>query len=241
MSVIQRFLYPGVVLGSVVVHSVVLMLPMASSPEAPPEEEEEVDIVQLAPLVKAPPTPPTPSPAPSAIAPSPRPTPAAATPRPQTTPIAAATPTPPAPTPSVSPAPSETPAVPFDPSAYQDQFFAGMQGIQGNIGVQPYPGAVDEPLAFFTSAENDGVPLPGIVGMQWFNDRKPDEVYPSLERSYQGSLTFNPLGDYGGGSLYEAKTPTNDTAFFLNIVPGRGGASTIVVTWSHNPTQPAPN
>ncbi len=239
MSVIQRFLYPGVVVASVAVHSIVLMLPMASSPEAPPEEEE-VDIVQLAPLVKAPPTPPTPSPAPSAIAPSPRPTQPAAS-RPRTTSVAAAAPTPPAPTPAVSPVPAETPAVPFDPSAYQDQFFAGMQGIQGNIGVQPYPGAVDEPLAFFNSAENDGVPLPGIIGMQWFNDRKPDEVYPALESSYQGSLTFNALGDYGGGALYEAKTSTNETAFFLNIVPGRGGASTIVVTWSHNPNQPAPN
>ncbi len=166
---------------------------------------------------------PVPNPAPLQT-PAPAPLAAAASPTPTVTP---------SPTSSVSPSPA------FDPSGLQADLQASLQGTEGNTGLQPFPGVFAEPLKFYASEDPDAEQLPGITAMQWFNNMRPDSVFAELQDNYQsGGFTFNPLDDYGGGKVYELKTAEGQTISFINVVPGKGGISTVVVTWQYDPNSP---
>ena len=226
---------------SVALHALILAIPLPSTPEAKPEEKPE-ESVQLSSLVASPTPKPAASPVAKKAAPKP-PTKAASTvpvpiarSRPVPNPVAPRTPAAtPAPTASVSPSPE------FDPSAAQADFQVSLQGTEGNTGLPPYPGTFRQPLAFYSSAEPDAERLAGITDMQWFNDMSADSVFTKLQENYQPSgLTFEPIGDYGGGKMYELKTAEGQTVNFINVVPGKGGISTVVITWEYNPNSPPP-
>jgi len=233
-----RSLFRPMLLMSVALHALILAIPLPSTPEAKPEEKPE-ESVQLSSLVASP----TPKPAASPVAKkaAPKPLPKAAStipaliarPRPIPNPVAtrtpAATPAPPAP---VSPSPE------FDPSELQAALQASLQGTEGTTGLKPFPGVFDQPLAFYSS-EEDTEPLAGITAMQWFDNMRADSVFAKLQDNYQPrGFTFDPIGEYGGGQIYELKTAKGQTVSFINVVPGKGGASTVVITWEYDPNSP---
>lgn len=256
-----RFLYHPMLAMSLLLHGVVLALPMApDTPVEEPEPEETVELTQLPPVINL-----TAPAAPKPVQPVPRPSPiqrtAAPAPvdRPRTNPVPNPEPTPspepspsasaePSPTPSsipspnVSPAPVETPApLAFDPQAPRQQFLDNLQGVQGNIGLQPFPGVFDDPLQFYTSDASDAPLVPGIASMQWFNDMRAEEAFTSIEQTYgQQGITFADIGEYGGGRVYAMNNGEGQTFGYLNLVPGKGGASTVVVTWEFDPNSPPP-
>jgi len=222
---------------SVALHALILAIPLPSTPEAKPEEKPE-ESVQLSSLVASP----TPKPAASPVAKkaAPKPLPKAAStvpaliarPRPIPNPVAPRTPAAtPAPTASVSPSPE------FDPSELQADFQDSLQNTEGSLGFPPSPEAFDEPNAFYSSVE-DEERRAGITAMQWFNDIA-DTVFTKLQENYQPSgFTFEPIDDYGGGKMYELKTAEGQTVNFINVVPAKGGASTVVITWEYDPNSP---
>lgn len=252
-----RFLFRPMLFASLALHALVLSVPLPSTSEAVPEAEAEPEpeeSIQLSSLVASPvPKPvasplvqpaPTALPKPVSVAPSliarprsnPVPNPAPLR-TPSPSPLAAAA----SPAPTV--APSSTASVPpspvFDPSGLQADLQASLQGTEGNTGLQPFPGVFVEPLKFYVSEEPDAEQLPGITTMQWFNNMQADSVFAKLQDNYQSrGFTFNPLEDYGGGKVYALKTAEGQTISFINVVPGKGGASTVVVTWEYDPNSP---
>lgn len=241
---------------SVFLHGTLLSIPMPSEPELipEPEPEESVEIIQLSALtVRSP----QPSPKPSA-----QPLPSATQPvaqRPQPQPVSPTAPPPvtatPSPTPEASPspvaaAPEPQPSAPasapadlapppeFDPTSQRTAFASSIQGDLGNL--QPDPYMLENPEFYFVEPDNrDSEILPGISAMQWFN-KKPDEVGTNLQANYGAEgYIFNEIPDgYGEGMLYELQTAEGQTFAYLNLAPGKGGASTIVVTWDFNPNEP---
>ena len=228
---------------SVALHALILAIPLPSTPEAKPEEKPK-ESVQLSSLVASPTPKPAASPVAKKAAPKP-PTKAASTvpvpiarSRPVPNPVAPRTPaaTPaatPAPTPAVSPSPE------FDLSELQADLQASLQGLEGTTGLAPFPGVFVQPLKFYASEEPDAQILPGITNMQWFNNMRADSVFAKLQENYQPrGFTFDPIGDYGGGQMYELKTAEGEIINFINVVPGKGGISTVVITWEYDPNSP---
>lgn len=241
---------------SLVVHGLVLAIPGQPEPEvvSEPEPEEEIQVSMLPQTAEPPPEPvaaeppPTPTPPPPAAAPPPsRPTAV-----PQPAPVSAAPPTNPAPAPEAEaeaePAPTVEAAAPtppaFDPQVPRQQFVSSFseRAIAGDItdviGL-PQPTMLEQPQLYFSSQTNDATPVEGIGSMRWINDKKPDQVYVSLQERYEGEFTFveEPEG-YGGGVLYQVKTMDGETFGYINLLLGTGGASTIMVLWDHNPNEP---
>lgn len=135
-------------------------------------------------------------------------------------------------------APEETPAN-FDPSALQEELQASLQGIQGSTGLQPFPGVFRDPESFYVSEDPEEL-MPGIRSMQWFNDLRAEEVFSRLQENYgTRGFTFEEIGQYGGGRVYELKTPEGEVVDIVNVVPGKGNASTVVITWEADPNAPA--
>lgn len=261
-SFLRTVLFHPMLAASLVLHGAFLFMPFPTPAEPPLEaeaiEEEPVEL-SLESLIAPPPAP---SPSPTATAPQPTVTVTAAPP-----PVAQAqpiyTPPPPAPTPetvaaaepaAVEASPAE-PAVPvsvppaaptpFDPLPLQTAFASNLEGMQGDLtaqGITPSPRTFDNPELFFTSSSVTADPLPGIHQMRWLNDRRPDEVSTELQQRYVGTDTrfVEVLEGYGGGQLFAIQNPEGQTFFYLNIVPGKGGASTVLVVWAHNPNEPTP-
>lgn len=237
-------------LASLALHALVLSVPLPSTLEAAPEAEAEPEeSIQLSSLVASP----TPKPVASPVlqaAPTAPPKPASTVPAP----VARLRPNPvpnPVPLRTQSPSPiaatvsspsAVTPSSPppvFDPSPLQANLQTSLEGIEGNTGFPPYPGVFDDPLKFYVSEEAEADTLPGITAMQWFNNMQTDSVFAKLQDNYQSNgLTFNPLGDYGGGKVYELKTAEGQTVSFINVVPGKGNASAVVITWEYDPNSP---
>lgn len=178
-----------------------------------------------------------------------------ATPTPAATP--AATPSPQASaTPSLEPAaalPQEptplTPADPllpaFDPQGLQAEFAQSLTSVQGAIALPPPPDYFDQPERYFTALPDDilstkdpSVWVPGIVGIDWFNDVRPNNALTILQNTVgEATLTEVPEG-YGGHPLYEVQSPDGQPFLYLNIIPAPGNISTVVVQWSQNPNNP---
>lgn len=236
---------------SVALHALVLAMPIPSTPEAPPEAETEPEeSIQLSSLVASPKPKPVSSPVAKQAAPKAPPQRASALPapiaRPKPNPVPNPVPNPLTPSPSpvvatATPAPvaSVSPAPPFDPSALQADLQDILQGTEGNTGLAPFPGVFVQPLKFYASEEPDAALLPGIANMQWFNNMRAESVFAKLQQNYGPlGVTFNSIGEYGGGQVYELKTGEGQTVIFINVVPGKGGISTVVVTWSYDPNSP---
>jgi len=225
---------------SVALHALILAIPLPSTPEAKPEEKPE-ESVQLSSLVASPTPKPAASPVAKKAAPKP-PTKAASTvpvpiarSRPVPNPVAPRTPAAtPAPTASVSPSPE------FDSSAAQADFQESLSKIPGAIESPPSPRVFRQPDDFYSPGEDEEL-LAGIIKMQWVNDMPAASVLAELQESARlRGFTFDSIGDYGGGQVYELKTAEGETIYFVNVVPGKGGASTVVVTWEYDPNSPPP-
>lgn len=258
------FFHPMLVL-SLLLHGAFLFVPLPTPSEPVPEaeelEEEPVEL-SLESLIAPPPAPsPSPQPAPpqpaATVTVTPAPVPQAQpiyTPPPQAQPQ----PTPEAAAPAAVPTVEANPAAeavaaepapvedsPFDPLPLQAAFASGLEGMDGDLtaqGIAPSPITFAEPEQFFTSRSVSADPLPGIHQMRWLNDRRAEDVSTELQQRYAGSeMTFVEVpGGYGGGQLFAIQNPEGQTFFYLNIVPGKGGASTVLVVWGHNPNEPTP-
>lgn len=251
---------------SLLLHGAFLFMPLPTAPEPPLDAEEiEEEPVELS-LESLIAPPPAPGPSPQAAAPQPAAT-VTATPapvpqaQPVYTPPPQATPEP-SPVeqrsagekPTVDATPAEAaeaapPAVPeespFDPLPLQEAFASNLNGLDGDLtaqGIAPSPITFEEPEQFFASRSVGAEPLPGIHQMRWLNDRRPADVSTELQQRYAGSdMTFVEVPEgYGGGELFAIQNSEGQIFFYLNIVPGKGGASTVLVVWGHNPNEPAP-
>jgi hypothetical protein len=257
-SPLWRMLFRPMLAISLILHGLVLVIPIperdaASEPEEPEVAEEAIRLSSFmpppsqptpTPQVSSPPSPaalPTPVavspplPSPSAIAPT-QPPPSAS-PTPEASPEATPEATPATPQPEQTAASPEPSPQPFDPQLSQQLFLENFQDIEGEVPIAPGPNVIDQPLMFFTSEEPDAEPVSGIRELRWVNDRDPEDVYASLEQSYaQNGNTFRKIeSGYGGGSLYALQSPEGEPFLYLNLVPGRGGASTIIAVWDHDP------
>ncbi len=75
--------------------------------------------------------------------------------------------------------------------------------------------------------------------MQWFNNLRSEEVFSRLQDNYGArGFTFEDIGEYGGGRVYELKTPEGEVVDIVNVVPGKGNISTVVITWEFDPNAP---
>ncbi|MBE9179059.1 hypothetical protein IQ268_10850 [Oculatella sp. LEGE 06141] len=253
-----RLFYRPMFAISLVLHAFVLMVPFPSEPEpvAESEVEETVNLASLAALNRPAPTPPPQaSPLPSPIPP----------PTPQATPapVTAIAPLPapllpnpvsnPNPEPSPEASPTETTATVSDPvpeltpdpvveEPFAD-FFAQFQGnLQGLGSVEGLGIPVEffaEPEAFFAADSlqrgSEPEPLAGNENVLWFSLKRPAQVYDQLQQVF-ADYTFSPIGNYGGGDLYEATQ--GDRTFYLSLVPGNSSINTFAVFWSRDPNQP---
>lgn len=97
------------------------------------------------------------------------------------------------------------------------------------------------PNDFYTKLESqdqDGSLIPAeqreeIEGVKLVSGQTPDAVYTNLAPSLQSIFEVSESGDYGGGSLYKLKK--DSFTGYLNLVPTKDGAGTIVVLWSDPP------
>ncbi|MGB3492273.1 MAG: hypothetical protein WBA57_06070 [Elainellaceae cyanobacterium] len=250
---------------SILLHGVVFAIPGNPTPEEPTEEEvkeeEEAMVSLFAPTEEAAPDvlPETePEPPPPEPEPEPQPKPAQQAPEPvpnPNPPTQAAAPADLAPEPEPEgepaedsdPVAAEEPPSEFNPLVPRQQFVSGLGNVGDNVtvrqGIVPRPNFYGEPQAFFTNTDDPNAYRYGIIdnSVQWFNDDAPAEVFEKLQTAYQGSgVNFTAIaGGYGGGPLYEVTTPEGQQFGFVNLAPGRGGASTIMIIWDLNPTLPA--
>jgi hypothetical protein len=127
--------------------------------------------------------------------------------------------------------------------AARSQLAAGFGNLSGAVPIEPAPNTFpDEVKGKFFQPNQDGrfslssARLEGIAGWQWLNDTRPEAAQPEVERLVTNSgLSLNRIDNYGGGDLYQLLSQTGDLAGFLNVVPGEGRASTIIVIWNADP------
>ncbi|MGB3612948.1 MAG: hypothetical protein WBA10_04075 [Elainellaceae cyanobacterium] len=248
-SLWQRVLFHPMLYASVLLHGLFFAIPGSSEEEIPEElEEQEIEITMLSPIVEAEPE----------LEPMPlEPPQQAATPQPQPAPAPQQQAPPPKPAPEpeqpeAPPAAEPEPAPPaYDPSGDRQAISSSLTNIQGYLAAR----AAQLPLFLNSSAqslflEND-TPRSGIEGFAVLNDIKleggggvattfdPETHIPTQE----GMIISRLIGqDYGGGPVYEIKTPEGEPVFYANAVPSKsGGSSTVLFLWTHNPSTPTSN
>ena len=125
-----------------------------------------------------------------------------------------------------------------------EQQLTGSYGsLSGAVPIEPRPIALpNQQRSFFFQPDSSGQfsnrsdRFEKIAGMQWLNDRRPDDVISeALQAAAASQLTSTEVGEYGGGRLYQLAADDGSEAGFLNIVPGEGNASTILVIWESDP------
>jgi hypothetical protein len=125
----------------------------------------------------------------------------------------------------------------------RSQLTAGFGNLSGAVPIEPAPNTFPDEVKgkFFQPDQNgrfslNSARLEGIAGWQWLNDTRPEAAQPEVDRLVTNSgLSLNRIDNYGGGDLYQLLTQTGDPAGFLNVVPGEGRASTIIVIWNVDP------
>ena len=130
---------------------------------------------------------------------------------------------------------AQTPA--YDPSQDQQLFVKnlgqlGLSTYDSSVIGLPGPNEFKEPVnaGFFVNAD---APAPGAKSVQQI-DKQPSDVFEQLDTSYrQAGITFTPLDNYGGESLYHAATPEGDTLMYFSLVRLKG--STLLVIWQDLP------
>lgn len=261
---LRKLLFHPMLYLSVLLHGLVFAIPGNPNPEEPEEEEvveeEEAMVSLFAPAEEAAPEPPADEESePPPPEPEPEPEPA---PQPEPTPVSDPTPEPqatapaePAPAPEDEPEgeseeestpesePEEEPPPEFNPLVPRQQFVSGLANVGDNQtarnnSVPRLPRFYEEGEAFFKDDSfRYGIDQSSI---QWFNDAKPNEIFQAIQNAYEGSGTeFIPAGSYGEGPLYEIVTPDGQRFGFLNLAPGLGGASTILLIWELDPRVPS--
>jgi hypothetical protein len=252
---------------SLLLHGLVLLLPLPSQPEDTPEEEEaEMQIMQLAPLIETPPPPsptaeaaptpkPQPAPAPVAAAPAPvvrsRPNPVP-NPNPQPTPTPTPTPTvsevAPAPATDLANAETTETTVSAEEQEFQDflgEFQGGLEGLgaseAANVGIPYYN--FPQPEAFFTAESivaadsGDGDPELQPGAVTFiWASRRRPSEVFSALQERFAGFELSPMAGYGGGDLYEVKK--GDTIRYISLVRAKDRTATFVVIWSRDPNAP---
>ncbi|MBE9078536.1 hypothetical protein IQ241_14735, partial [Romeria aff. gracilis LEGE 07310] len=140
-------------------------------------------------------------------------------------------------------APPTQPPPAFDTPAARSQLSGSFGNLSGALPIEVRPAALPNPQKpFFFQPDasgqvtNNSPRLDKIAGMQLLNDRRPDEIIPeALQAAANSQLTLNEVGDYGSGRLYQLVADDGTEAGFLNIVPGGGGISTLLVLWESDP------
>lgn|GEM_PF-1420029 len=119
-------------------------------------------------------------------------------------------------------------------------------------GGSPLPSFFRPQEAYFTASnvadtQDQSIWREGLVGIDWHNDGLPDNVRPEvviqrLQTTFQSmnaTMTELPEG-YHRTRLFEV-VQNGEPILYINIVPGTGNASTIVVQWDRNPNLPPEN
>jgi hypothetical protein len=233
-SLIRKLLFHPMTLISLVLHGAILSLPLLppaqkAEPVPKKEKEEKISLTSLLPPDAAKPkVVPAAKPAAAASAAS---AVAAVAPATAPPPISSAAP-PVAPPPAVAPsaAPSATPSPPPPVDL----------GGSGSVGLCPNPQSFDaQQIGYFFAdpANPDSPPVPGIVKIDWKNT-PPDKVQTDLQTlATEQNLVLQTIGDFGGVPLFALQTAQGQVALYASLVPGKGGASTMLVTWGGNPNQ----
>ena len=226
-ALIRKLLFHPMTLISLILHGIILSLPLLppaqkAEPAPKKEKEEKISLTSLLPPNAAKPKV-APAPKPAATA-APKPAITAAAPPPISAPAA------PLPVAAPSPAPSAAPAPP--PSVDL--------GGSGSVGLCPNPQSFDaQQIGYFFAdpANPDSAPVAGIVKIDWKNT-PPDKVQTDLQAlATAQKLTLQAIGNFGGAPLFSLKTAQGQVALYASLVPGKGGASTMLVTWSGDPNQ----
>ncbi|NJN86516.1 MAG: hypothetical protein HC881_09645, partial [Leptolyngbyaceae cyanobacterium SL_7_1] len=173
--------------------------------------------------------------------------------QPTAVPPAAFTPPPSEPAPAAPPEPAPPAPVeppPFDPAAFQQSALDGLGALSSNIrnpngstvflNIEPDQSFFENPSDFFQA---DGVTYRGEVIYRklttFAGDYRIDALTADVQRQFESSgNTFTPIGEYGGGALYEAKNAEGQAFAYVNIVPAKIGdppASAAVILWSSDP------
>ncbi|MBI4782496.1 MAG: hypothetical protein HY785_14445 [Oscillatoriophycideae cyanobacterium NC_groundwater_1537_Pr4_S-0.65um_50_18] len=226
---------------SLILHSAILSVPLLPSPqetepELPIEKEKKISLTALlppsipSPVAVAPPPPASVAPPSSSVASLPAapaaPTlPTAPTPPVASTPAVASTPVV-TPTPSGVPTPASPPAIDL--------------GGGGSSGVCPNPQSFDAQQIgyFFIEPDDpDSPPVAGIVKVDW-KTVPPDQLQSDLQAlAAEQNWELQAIGEFGGERLFTLKTLQGQVALYISLVAGKGGASTLLVTWSGDPNQ----
>ncbi len=229
-ALIRKLLFHPMTLISLILHGTILSLPLLppaqkAEPAPKKEKEEKISLTSLLPPNAAKPkVAPAPKPAVTAAL---KPAVTAAAPPPISAPAA---PPPAAPSPAPSAAPSAAPTPP--PSVDL--------GGSGSVGLCPNPQSFDaQQIGYFFAdpANPDSDPVAGIVKIDWKNT-PPDKVQNDLQALATGQkLTLQTIGNFGGAPLFSLQTAQGQVALYASLVSGKGGASTMLVTWSGDPNQ----
>lgn len=268
---ILRVIYHPMFYTSLLLHGLIFAIPGSPEPEIPPEleeEDQEVQITMLPPIIEPEPEiileEPEPEPEPEPI--PELPAPPVQQPEPVAPPQQAPPPQPePEPEPEPLPQNSEVnPETEFDPTAFQTAFSNNTSNLPGYVPLPLNYNAPlwDDPDQFYVQGP-DGEPFlrVGIIGQPvLLNDIRPENVHPdssgadreddtltgtivNLGASFDEGVTLTEVGEYAGGPLYEARTAEGQTIMFINVVPSKNGFNnppTILVNWATNPNNPTP-
>jgi len=266
-------------LGSLLLHGLFLMLPVASTPPPGEEEVAEEEVVEPEAAIAL-----------SALRETPKPVPQATpkavpTPSPRITPIQRAQPNP-TPVPNIAPSPSPSPeetvepspspeasaspepeaiseegsgditsevtpeeTVPEDLANMRSNLMASLGSADGLIGEPPPFRYFRQPELYFNQPDSgdpnftkdSAVWLPGIVGIDWYNDTRPDAAIAQFESQFSasGAAMEEIEAGYGGRRLF-AITQDGNPVLYLNVIPAPGNISTVVVQWDRDPNTPPP-
>ena len=139
--------------------------------------------------------------------------------------------------------------LPSDVADSRNALLGSLGTMEGVIGLSPLVSYFRPPDAYFTAADVPDTKDPaywveGIVGIDWYNSEFPDNVRPEViiaqwqaQFAAGGAVMQEVPEGYGRTRLFEV-IQNEVPLLYLNIVPGTGNASTVVVQWDRNPNLP---
>ncbi len=125
------------------------------------------------------------------------------------------------------------------------QLSQSVSGSELSSDLNPTPDIFADPNSFFTSlggADAQGFEVaaetnPEVESLKLVQGKTTTQLFSSFFNSSLQSNGFESTsiaGGYGGGDLYQIKKGSSKP-FYLNLVPTKDGASTIVVVWRSQP------
>ena len=151
------------------------------------------------------------------------------------------------PPPAKEPLPTPEQALAYVPQADQQAFIS--EGIAalgaGTNGIKNYRDLGLPPESYFDQGNAGGFLdygtnppglLAGAIDAVWM-DKQADRVAEQIEATYgPNGVQLVPLEAYQGELLYEMLTPNNDTMMYISLVNFPSKGSSLMVTWSVNPS-----